>query len=247
MPFAEVAETLFAQPAALTDYLCHWSRGRDVVYVETPKVACTTVKRVLQAAEGTENDTAAPMHDAARDVHDRAASPLLSPSSDPAAFLTAMTGPDTFRFAFVRNPYTRALSCWLDKMVGNPFERRRLAPLLGLDGEVVPSFADFLAAVEAQPEDVRDPHWATQSYLLRPQAIRYDVIGRFETFRRDFLRICAHLGIGDHALDLPTTWHATGAGDKVADHVGPEEARLVRRIYDADFRDFGYGWNPAFA
>lgn len=232
------AAELFDQPAALTHYICHWSISRGFVYVETPKVACTTIKRVLQAAELGPDRRADPP----RDVHAFDQSPLLSPAEDQAGFVAAMTSPAVFRFGFVRNPFSRALSCWLDKMVQNEFERHRLAPLLGLDPASAPPLVAFLQAVAAQAPPLRDPHWATQTYLLRPNRLRYDFLGRFEMFRSDFLKVCAHLSIGDYAGDLPDTWHATDATAKVQSHIGPEEAQLIRRIYEDDFRNFGYGW-----
>lgn len=238
-PVTRPAE-LFGQPEAMTNYICHWSPARRYIYVETPKVACTTVKRVLQAADLPAGAATGP----ARDVHDRALSPLLSPRADPGGFLAAMEDPACFRFAFVRNPFTRALSCWLDKFVTNDYERRRLAPLLGLDPGTVPAFADVLAAIAAQPEEARDPHWATQSYLLRPGWVSYSFLGRFEAFRPQFLKVCETLGIAEHAADLTGTWHATGADGKLATHFGPREADLVRHIYEEDFRNFGYGWDP---
>jgi hypothetical protein len=235
------AADLFGQHPDLTEYICHWARRVGCIYVETPKVACTTIKHVLQAAElGPERQ-----HELPEDVHDRAASPLLRSGQDPWGLVSALTDTCTFRFAFVRNPYSRALSGWLDKMVANETERERLAPLLGLDPGIVPSFVDFLAAIEAQTDVQRDPHWVTQSHLLNPHGIRYSFIGRFEHFREEFARVCAHLGIGSAAGDLPMTWHATNAGDKVLHHVGPEEASLIRTIYEADFRNFGYGWGTS--
>lgn len=235
------ASDLFGQHPDLTEYICHWARRVGCVYVETPKAACTTIKRVLQAAElGPDREGELP-----EDVHARSTSPLLSPGQDPEGFLTAMTDRTTFRFAFVRNPYSRALSCWLDKMVTNEVERGRLAPLLGLDPVTAPSFGDFLAAVSDQPEVLRDPHWTTQTHLLNPQGVRYAFIGRFEHFRVEFSRLCTHLGIAGHAGALEGTAHATDAGAKVASHVGEAEATLIRQIYEADFRNFGYGWGTA--
>jgi hypothetical protein len=232
------AAALFGQDPDLTEYICHWSRRVGCIYVETPKVACTTIKRVLQAAElGPDRQGERPS-----DVHVRAASPLLSPGRDRAGFTTALTDATTFRFSFVRNPYSRALSCWLDKMVTNLSERERLAPVLGLDPANAPSLAAFLTAVAEQPDWRRDPHWATQTHLLNPHGIRYSFIGRFEAFRPDFSRVCAHLKIEDYAGDLPATRHATGASDKVIKHVGEAEGGLIRQIYEADFRNFGYGW-----
>jgi hypothetical protein len=52
-----------------------------------------------------------------------------------------------------------------------------------------------------------------------------------------------HLGIA-YAPREADVAHATGAGGRVAAHVGPEETGLVREIYADDFRFFGYGWSP---
>jgi hypothetical protein len=229
---------MFDQDPDLTEYICHWSQRLGFIYVETPKVACTTIKHVLQAAElGAERQDDMP-----EDVHERATSPLLAPGHDPEAFVAALWDRATCRFAFVRNPYSRALSCWLDKMVDNAFERKRLAPLLGLETDSPPSLVTFLEAVAKQPERDRDPHWTTQTHLLNPHGIRYTFIGRFEQFRPDFSRLCTHLGIEDRAETLRGTSHATSAGSKVRRHIGETEGALIRRIYEADFRNFGYGW-----
>jgi hypothetical protein len=163
---ALAAADLFDQEPDLTEYICHWSRRIGCIYVETPKVACTTIKRVLQAAElGVER-----RHEMPDDVHARATSPLLAPGHDPEGFALAIWDTATFRFTFVRNPYSRILSCWLDKMVSNETERGRMAPMLGLDPNTPPSLAEFLEAIAAQPERERDPHWTTQTHLLNPQA-----------------------------------------------------------------------------
>jgi hypothetical protein len=238
IPTGPAPHELFAQHPDLTEYLCHWSPRIGSIYVETPKAACTTIKRLLQVAElGPER-----RGDLPEDVHARETSPLLSPGQDPEGFVTALLDPATLCFAFVRNPYSRALSCWLDKMVANEFERARMAPMLGLDPDRPPSLADFLAAVSDQPEAERDPHWASQTHLLNPNGIRYAYIGRFEHFRAEFTRVCRHLGIEAKARDMPRTWHATGANRKVRTHIGETEAAMIRTIYEADFRNFGYGW-----
>jgi hypothetical protein len=120
------------------------------------KVACTTIKRVLQAAElGPER-----RGDLPEDVHARETSPLLSPGQDPEGFVTALLDTATFCFAFVRNPYSRALSCWLDKMVANEFERARWHRCSGWTRTGRQPCADFLAAIVRTAGRERDPHWA---------------------------------------------------------------------------------------
>ena len=234
------AAALFNQPLPLTNYLCHWSKKHSFIYMETPKVACTTVKRVLQQAEAGGGLT----YDKPGVVHDRTRSPLLAPRQDLSAFVEAWRAEEYFRFCFVRNPFTRILSCWLDKMVKIQFERKRLAPKLNLKSENPPTFNVFLSAIAEQKDEECDIHWAPQTYLLRPNRVSYSFIGRFELFREQFRKICEHLGISEYANDLSITWHATHAYEKVKNYMGKQEIELIHRIYERDFRNFGYGWSP---
>ena len=233
-------ENLFAQPFHRTNYICHWSKKHRYVYVETPKVACTTVKKVLQAAEINEAFSA----EGTGRVHDRALSPLLRPSDDVAGFLAAVASKEFCQFCFVRNPYTRVLSCYLEKMTKNPLERKRLAPALGFTSEELPSFLSFLEAIREQSDEERDIHWAPQTHLLRPNRIRYAFIGRFESFRQHFRCVCAQLDINQFASELPDTDHATRASEQVNLYLGHKEAELIQEIYERDFSNFGYGWSP---
>ena len=234
-------EQLFVHPFKLTNYLCHWSEKHKYIYVETPKVACTTVKRVLQAAE--KGILEAPKK---YNVHDRTASPLLAPQDDIGSFLNALRSTEYRRFCFVRNPYTRILSCYLEKMVQNPLERKRLAPMLGLDPSTPPSFINFLTAISEQRDEERDIHWAPQTYLLRPNRIQYSFVGRFELFREQLRLVCRVLSISQYATDLPDTDHATSAQDSAKELLRPLESELIRKIYERDFTNYAYGWSPDF-
>ena len=222
------------------NYLANWSAKGRFVYVETPKVGCTTVKRVLQTHE-VDGD----MSKLHKDVHNKAASPLKSPSDDRAKFQSLLDSPDVLRFCFVRNPFLRVLSAYLDKMVENAWERKRLAPKLGFDVDTVPDFEAFLDAVSAQKPEDMDIHWAPQAYLLQPNVLRYDMIGRFETFQRDFISVCQTLGV-----KIPDTLmnygkrHATGAAERSSKFMTPSAVSRIQTLYEEDFLTFGYGWAP---
>ncbi|MEM6408711.1 MAG: sulfotransferase family protein [Pseudomonadota bacterium] len=220
------------------DYLVNWSPKHRFIYVETPKVACTTVKRVLQRAE-VEGDTAR-LPD---NVHDRASSPLKKPSEDLDGFIKDLEDPGVLLFCFVRDPFTRALSCYLDKFVSNQWERNRLGPELGFErGEEV-SFERFLRAVADQEPMQRDIHWMTQCDLIRPRKMKYDFIGRFENFAADFQSVLTALQL-DGGEETSQRHNVTDASGKAASHFGPEEVSLVRSIYAADFDHYGYGGQP---
>src|SRR5690348_8095516 len=105
-------------------------------FFANPKVASTTTLYVLQTAE--RNGTPPLLED----LHNRSKSPLRS-FDEHVTPEVVLTGDAYFKFAYVRNPFTRILSCYLDKIVGNQDERRRLAPQLGFSPDHHPTFREF--------------------------------------------------------------------------------------------------------
>jgi hypothetical protein len=221
-------------PFRAANFLCHLSNLRRYLYVATPKVACTAIKHALQQVEMRGMLT----YRRYGEEHFPALSPLLSPLDDPEIYYDAVRSDDWFRFSFVRNPFSRILSCYLDKIVKHIPERHRLLPELGLDpiGEV-PSFKEFLRAVASQPVERHDFHWAPQSWLIQPERMHYHFIGRFERFDDDFRHMCRAVDI---APELPPVRHSTNATDQLADFYGADEIELVQSIYAEDFARFDY-------
>jgi len=221
-------------PFRKANYLCHLSNRHKYLYVATPKVACTVIKHSLQQAEmdGTL------VFRQYGDEHFPTLSPLLAPLDDPKLYFAALKTDDWFRFTFVRNPFSRVLSCYLDKIVNSVLERNRLLPEIGIDPAAgIPSFSDFLKGIAGQTEDQCDIHWAPQSWLTQPQTMHYHFIGRLERFDTDFQQVCQVLGI---APETGAARHSTDAAQKLAAFYGGEEIELVRMIYARDFTDFGY-------
>lgn len=221
-------------PFWTANYLIHFSNIHKFLYVATPKVGCTTLKHYLQQVElqglldyryyGEE--------------HDAALSPLLQPVDCVRAFLEALDNDRCFKFTFVRNPFSRALSGYIDKIVNSKPERERLLPPLGIEPDnEPPSFAHFLRAVAHQAPELRDYHWAEQSWLTQPAAIQYDFVGRFERFGDDFEHVCKQIGF---TATVPAVEHSTHADKRYSEFYGPEEVELVREIYSRDFQTFGY-------
>jgi len=226
------------------NYLTHISEKNRCVFVEVPKAGCSVVKRVLQFSEVNGEGI-----DPAASVHDRALSPLAAPISG-RFDLGEVFGEPTpyFRFSFVRNPYSRALSCYLEKIVGEQWLRDLRLPDLGFAPDADVSFVEFLRRVSSQQPADMDIHWAPQSYLLSLGRVRYDFLGRFESFRPDLQRVIEHL-----ALDVPAellarrTSHVTGASERLDDYYDEESTSLVQQIYAGDFAALGYGRSPRLA
>ncbi|WP_138469010.1 sulfotransferase family protein [Poseidonocella sp. HB161398] len=232
-----LAGRLGAQAGTL-DYLANPDPARRIVYIETPKVACTAIKAYMQ-------DRAAPPPGGTpegRDVHDRASSPLPMLSSLPPATRRAALAGSWRRFSFTRNPFARLLSGYLDKIVTNDWERARHLPQLGFAPDARIPLGTFLKALAAIPEEARDIHFAPQSRLLCLGDIGYDFLGAFERFEADFAemkrRFYGESGGGSYAVIGKR--HATGAADRLAEHFGPAETALARQLYAADFALLGY-------
>src|ERR1700722_16343751 len=103
----------------------HYSSRYRYLYVDTPKVACSTIKYTLQCAELGQQATTRTNPIPARygysssllDIHDRRKSPLRWPGD--AYELQEFVRTSRFAFCFVRNPFSRTLSAYLDKIAGD--------------------------------------------------------------------------------------------------------------------------------
>lgn len=218
------------------NYLVHISHRFRYVYVEVPKAGCTAIKGLLQLAE-VDGDRSR----VAENVHERPTSPLLSPADEEADFERAWADETYFRFTFARNPYTRVLSAYLDKLVTNEWERERRLPQLGFRKNTRPSFTKFLERISDQDPHDMDIHWTPQTLLLGLPTNTYDRVYRFEDFQPSLRRMIDAIGIPVHdpsIIEVPA--HPTAANARIAEHYGPHEIELVQKLYADDFHHLGY-------
>lgn len=222
------------------NYLVNLSVRWRYLYVETPKVGCSTIKLALQKME-LENDAMLPSN-----IHDRETSPLASPQTDLTSFLLAQYSPNFIRFSFVRNPFSRIVSCYLDKCVKSKEEKERLMPDLGLNPTEHISLKVFLRAILQQSYRDMDIHWLPQAVILGGMR-KPTFIGRFENFNSDLRRVLSLIsGHSFEEIERHNT-HATNASEKVLQLVGREERNLIVEIYERDFIEYGYSMDPRFS
>lgn len=216
----------------------HCSSRLGFVYVSVPKAACSTLKLTLQRME-VDDPGYQP-----KQVHDRKNSPLAGIYDLGEDGMEALLASDSVLvFSFVRNPYTRLLSAYLDKIARlSPGRRDRLAGL-GLDPELPPnalSFPSFVQRVAEQRDYDMDPHWRPQTRQLMLERISYDFIGRVETFDEDLERLDKLLSGRVSACYTPRARHATNAQALLRQHYDRQTKRLVRQRYASDFEALGY-------
>lgn len=137
---------------------------------------------------------------------------------------------ELFKFTVVRNPYSRVLSAYLNKVVRFP---QRC-------GEI--SFAQFLQRLAEEPRFLySNAHWVPQADLLLIPAEEFDVIGKVESLDRDLAEIKQRIrpGVADQITSAGPP--PTGAAKKLRRYYSDDSLiALVADIYRDDFATFGY-------
>ncbi len=236
-------ERYFTYPSQTIDYVVNVSEKFRYMYLANLKVASSSILRVLQLAEADGDVGRVPAS-----PHDRAGSPIPSYEFASTPLNEVLESETFFKFTYVRNPYTRVLSAYLDKVLRDPEERIRLLPSLGLPANSEPTFLEFLKAIQAQRDSWRDIHWVTQSRLIQVNNINYNFIGRFESFAATFPAVLELLGIDSAYMGRAgTPPNVTRASDRLREFIGPKEREAIIAIYEADFVNFRYSLDPRVA
>lgn len=205
----------------------------DLVYVNNPKVACSTLKLALQRAQLDDPGYTPPVS-----VHDHDTSPLLTGKRLAGQALSALEG--RFVFSFVRNPYDRLKSAYLNKIV-RPQKQGGFRSQAGFDPSQCPAFEDFVLAVCAQTPEKQNPHWRLQARNLSIDSIRYDMIGRLESFDTHWSRLADQFAL-PRKPDFAGKRTASAAKTDLT--FTPAMQQAVNHAYAADFEAFNYPANP---
>lgn len=111
--------------------------------------------------------------------------------------------------------------------------------MLGLreDRNTAPTFDQFVAALEIESPIRMDQHWRPQHLDLMHPLVRYDVIGRLETFGADIARIRDMAGLPEAPAQrqnvTPPRTESLFDGRR-------DLLRRVRDVYAEDFELCGY-------
>jgi len=229
------------------DYGSFVSLEHKILYLETPKAACTTIKSLLRELCGAppiEYPVGA-QRESRRDmfIHIRANVPVPSLLDlDEQTQRHVLTAPDFLRFSIVRNPYTRLVSAWRNKaMLCEPgyehIYRQQLGDVPSLHSKKMLAFEQFLRFVEHEP-DLRscNAHWRRQVDLLLYPAIPYTHIGKLEQLPMTVDLIGKHLGAAK-PLWLGRYNSTGGAG---RDPIDAATAARIYALYAEDFKAFDY-------
>ena len=210
-----------------------YSAALNLLYLNNPKCGCTTVKHAMWLA----SDALLGRKTLAGNVHDRKADPFatnvfrLSPGQRSEVAEAVV-------FSVVRNPFTRVLSAYVDKVANDPMvwpiflKRFGLRPAVG---KKELSFADFLGLLAVAHDDLLDGHFRPQCRNLLLPLAKPVFVGCVENMAtvEAFLE-----GRGIPFRD--ERMNATRAYEQLPAFYDSRTAALVRERYADDFAAFGY-------
>ena len=170
------------------------------VYCPIPKVACSSLKKFMVNLSNLENKQEI-LNLSQRFFHSYISHTLSLPASQNYKdAIDILNGGSYFKFAFVRNPWERLTSAYLNKFVSPISHNQPNLPLAqhiiddiyqtkNLDSTPKDSitFRQFVEYVSVTDDLHLDGHWKPQ-YLFLGKT-KFDFIGRFETIEEDFAYI----------------------------------------------------------
>jgi hypothetical protein len=228
------------------DLLLNVLPAHRLLYIVVPKAASTRIRQTLARVEGRYILSLKPSR------RSSFRGPGGPRSMTKSSFFRLATSPDTLRFAFVRNPYARAVSCWADKfrdqplVGGNPLIDAYLATRLELAADLPAgadrtlSFPDFVAYAAAAAQRRRDIHVQAQDSILSMPGIKLDFVGKVETFAKDFTFVLDHIGADDAVRRDAVAPINESRHDHWSVYYTPALADCIYRAYESDFDRFGY-------
>lgn len=228
------------------------SEPSKVIFCPTPKAANTNWKYLLRKWANVPDYTDLhashnPFHSSFRYLCDYSATEALH----------LLTSPQYFRFLFVRDPYVRLLSAYMDKFRNtNPEYLRseyrlflaqlyswRVARSIDIFKEPRPSFTMFVDEIAKHKPSEMNAHWMPQSVFCGIGLIPYDFIGRMEHLQRDVKHVFDRLNKSQEHFPsgVELGFPPSGASTHLAEEMYTEDLKYkVRLIYQNDFHLLGY-------
>jgi hypothetical protein len=206
-----------------------WHKRLRCIYAVVPKSGTTSIKRWFVATHPQFQGPAVK-----RNVHLYLRMRVAMSWLEPHVAEAHLQDPSIYKFTFVRNPWTRLVSGYLDKVVGVEATARKL-----IRGHYARSwtggltwrahrvtgginrlyergltFREFVEALAAEDPNAVNPHFRLQTRIL--QNVPLDFVGQIERFAADFAQVQQRLGDHTPAAAEHKQQYARDASDECA-------------------------------
>jgi len=208
------------------------SRKHRYCYFRIPKCANTTIiKTLVQHDPGLKAsiDRSAKPKRASRGLYRALA---WSPESLARRY---------FCFTFVRNPYARVLSAYLDKIAAaGPGNYAYVTAALGKTDISQVTFPDFIAFLE-EGGLFSNVHWAPQTSILPIDTKYIAFVGKVENLQSDLPRLINRIpGLLPFNAVFTHEQGRRNSDAQISEYYDAELAARVYRLYREDFNSLGY-------
>ncbi len=194
---------------------------RKLIYLTLPKNACSSIKTTFFQQTFADNGTIH-LTDEAHVQHTTTRLHKLRHTAD------------YFKFSFVRNPFSRVYSCYLDKLVKRRVYEYYLGGYLGN----VETFDEFVLKISRIPMFLSEKHFMSQYFHIHQHhRAQLDFIGRYEHLAQDFEAVKQRFQL----KPLPRFNQSQNHPDEWMAHYTKQTAALVYEKYQQDFD----AWYPS--
>jgi len=227
---------------------------RPFAFCTIPKNGCSRWRRFLRRVQGVKD-----YYDAA--AHRQRDNGLMYPIHFQLLFLQNHTPSPLLRIAIVRDPLSRLLSVWLEKIRGGAGKLNRLNKRCSNYNRIRGNFTEFVLCLEETIETKQqgcgwDEHWSPQSCQCGLSEMRYDLLLRQEQKDDWFQPLIQCLGVERFIFNFTPDGHtfgssiadqkggsiSMGALSKVCEYYDAVTVAKVSRLYsqDAMFRTWDF-------
>ncbi len=207
----------------------HIDHEKKLVYLSNSKVACSSIKASMYKVTNEAADY-------------RAVHRITKKQNNYELSVPWDKYQDYYKFTFVRNPFARLVSCYVNKLITDKkrlgkemrylYFENYLFGYLNIDH----GFSNWAKRVCRIPDKFADRHFVLQSFLIHDKEGHelVDEVFRFENLAADFEVIRAK-----YDLEPLPHYNKTNRGNWM-DYYDEETARRVYQRYRRDIEEFGY-------
>ncbi|XP_037285672.2 carbohydrate sulfotransferase 13 [Rhipicephalus microplus] len=229
-------------------------RARSFAFCFISKVASTSMKTLfrdlLSVKANTSNDSMTTWDKLHRAFHRQ------TYRVGPRTLFMQNGGRNYFKALFVRHPFDRLVSAYIDKALRPRSEVKWFYEVYwekipGVKAENrAPTFSEFVDFILGTPVREWDEHWSPYYSRCQPCLLDYDFVGKLETADRDFALLFSEIGIDGtrfgrvHVSRRSSTGCSLGANctghnvGSTADYFATLSHDQVVRLYSRYFYDF---------